>query len=370
MIDFTGIERQIEFEKPDLERIFQEVLDSGQFVNGDNVKLFEGDLAKFLGVSEVISTGSGTSSLEIVIRYLASLGRKRIATAANAGGYASLAAFAAKIDVVLIDCDKESGLLSQEQLDEVFLQSPFDVLVYTYLYGNCEGMSYIIEFCRKNGVTLVEDCAQSIGLQTDLGIAGTIGDFSCFSFYPTKNLGALGDGGAIVAKDQENSEKLRKLKQYGWAQKYSIEESGGTNSRMDEIQAAILRYRLTLLNDWNFKRLSVLNSYKSSIHESWGSFMNFNTSVAHLAVFSSSDLEATTTTLKSNGVGIGRHYPISDNKQKAWKEYFYTQRVPNSEYLCAGVVSLPCHPFLMESEIRHVCEILSIDLNSLTVKYI
>jgi dTDP-4-amino-4,6-dideoxygalactose transaminase len=103
------------------------------------------------------------------------------------------------------------------------------------------------------------------------------------------------------------------------------------------------------------------------MHESWGIFMKFNTSVAHLAVFSSIDLEATTKTLKSNGVGLGRHYPISDNKQKAWKDYFNTQRVPNSEHLCAGVVSLPCHPFLTESEISQLCEVLSIDLNSQSV---
>jgi len=368
MVNFSGIERQIEFEKPDLEKIFEGVLNSGQFINGDNVKLFEIDFAKFLGVEEVISTGSGTSSLEIVIRFLASLGHRKIATAANTGGYASLAAFAANMDVVLIDCDRESGLVNQEKLEAVFSHCPFDVLVYTHLYGNCEGMSQIFEFCKKNRVILVEDCAQSIGLKSDLGITGSIGDFSCFSFYPTKNLGALGDGGAIVAKNLENSAKLRKLKQYGWNQKYSIEESNGTNSRLDEIQAAILRYRLPHLNDWNVKRLSILNSYRSSMHESWGRFLNFQTSVAHLAVFSSRNLGAATTTLKSSGVGIGRHYPVSDNMQKAWSAYFHTQKVPNSEILCASAISLPCHPFLTESEIKYVCEILSVDLCSQSVK--
>ena len=368
MVNFNGIERQIRFEKSDLEKIFEGVLNSGQFINGDNVRLFEVDFAKFLGVEEVISTGSGTSSLEIVSRFLAKLGYKKIATAANAGGYASLAAFAANMDVILIDCDIESGLVTKEKLDKVFSQSPFDVLVYTHLYGNCENMSEIVEFCEQNRVTLVEDCAQSIGLKSDLGITGSIGDYSCFSFYPTKNLGALGDGGAIVAKSQENSAKLRMLKQYGWNQKYSIEESNGTNSRMDEIQAAILRYRLPLLNDWNLKRLSILNSYISSMHESWGRFLNFNASVAHLAVFSSKNLEATTTALKLSGIEIGRYYPVSDNNQKAWRDYFYTQKVPNSEYLCARAISLPCHPFLTELEIKHVCEILSVDLSSKSVK--
>ena len=119
MVNFNGIERQIRFEKSDLEKVFEGVLNSGQFINGDNVRLFEVDFAKFLGVEEVISTGSGTSSLEIVSRFLAKLGHKKIATAANAGGYASLAAFAANMDVILIDCDIESGLVTKEELDDL-----------------------------------------------------------------------------------------------------------------------------------------------------------------------------------------------------------------------------------------------------------
>ena len=356
MVNFNGIERQIRFEKSDLEKIFEGVLNSGQFINGDNVRLFEVDFAKFLGVEEVISTGSGTSSLEIVSRFLAKLGYKKIATAANAGGYASLAAFAANMDVILIDCDIESGLVTKEKLDKVFSQSPFDVLVYTHLYGNCENMSEIVEFCEQNRVTLVEDCAQSIGLKSDLGITGSIGDYSCFSFYPTKNLGALGDGGAIVAKSQENSAKLRMLKQYGWNQKYSIEESNGTNSRMDEIQAAILLVFLSYLDSDNLKRREVSKRYWERITSPNISLPDFKSDqfVGHLYVVTSDKRDSIRQELSNRGIETAIHYPIPDYLQPINGSDVPTSNFPHTTKLCQTVLSLPCYPELTEQEVDYI----------------
>jgi dTDP-4-amino-4,6-dideoxygalactose transaminase len=208
-------------------------------------------------------------------------------------------------------------------------------------------------------VFLIEDCAQAFGANLEGRSVGSWGDASTFSFYPTKNLGALGDGGAISFKDESHLTRARQLSQYGWSNRYEVSLIGGVNSRIDEIQAAVLLLRLESLNEDNKKRREIISRYQNSlsgnrrmIHANDDSF------VGHLAVMVTTSRDQDSGILNQTGVGTGIHYPILDNRQPAWTSIFQGQTAPNSETNVEQILTLPCFPKLSESEIDQVCESL------------
>lgn len=362
-IDFSGITRQTRDERELLEECFSEVLDSANFISGKYVKNFESQIGDYFNSRHVIATSSGTQSLELIMKYLHTKGHSRVGTVANAGGYSSLAALNVGMKVVLIDCEIESGQMSFEDLKMKHELSNFSVLVYTHLYGNYLCLDEILEFCDKYKIVLVEDCAQAFGLTANGKRAGTFGKFSAFSFYPTKNLGAIGDSGAVLVKEKNDHLALRNLREYGWSEKYRVDLYGGTNARMDEIQACVLSKRLLKLEQWNDKRLEILKKYQNSIDPSIGYFPKYDKSIAHLAVIITTNLEQVKNLLKNKEIAFGFHYPIPDSKQLAWRNIFEISNVPNAENLCSRVISIPCYPQMKSEEIEYVAEILNTKLN-------
>lgn len=187
--------------------------------------------------------------------------------------------------------------------------------------------------------------------------AGTFGDLGCFSFYPTKNLGALGDGGAIVTSNSDISERVRSLRQYGWKNKYQIMMRGGRNSRLDEMQAAFLRVKLRYLDEWNIRRREIATRYKLLLDNSKVTVPvhECESYVAHLFVVRCVDREALRERLRAAGIGNDIHYPIPDHHQPGWRDLPGSDlSLPITEQLSKEILSLPCYPELRDDEIDAV----------------
>lgn len=357
-VPFSGIARQLVHEREVLLSLFSSVIDSGTLLGGPETKKLNYILTKTLSAKFAILTNNGTSSLELIMRLLKSRGFSKVGVTPNAGGYASIASFNAGFEVYLIDCNESDALMNFSNLERAIAINDIQVVVYTHLYGNLGEFQSVVDLCSSNEIVLVQDCAQSIGLQYQESPINSYSDFAALSFYPSKNVGALGDAGAILCRNEVDFDALKLLSQYGWTNKYQIEIEGGTNSRIDELQSAVIAYRMSQLALWNSRRKEILETYRDVMHDSWGRFLDYQDSVAHLAVVVSEDINMNLNRLRSCEIEFGRHYPIPDHKQKAWVSNFLGQKCPTSEKLCENVLSLPCHPFMDDKEIDIVCEVI------------
>jgi aminotransferase EvaB len=331
---------------------------SGWYLTGEETAAFERELADYLGVRHALSVANGTDALELALVALGCTPGCEIVTAANAGGYTTTAARRRGLSVRFADVEEQDLLLSAQTIERA-LTPRTKVVVVTHLYGKMARLGEIGELCRERGVKLLEDCAQAAGARGDGRMAGSVGDAGAFSFYPTKNLGALGDGGAIVTSDEHVAQRVRRLRQYGWGAKYKVEEDGGRNSRLDEIQAAVLRVRLRRLDDANRRRREIAARYAQALSASGIAMVHDDGEdyVAHLAVLRSPDRGALAERLRAHGVATAIHYPISDHQQDAICAG--DASLPVTEAATREVLSLPCFPELEPDEVEAVCTALS-----------
>jgi aminotransferase EvaB len=206
------------------------------------------------------------------------------------------------------------------------------------------------------GVAVVEDCAQAIGAGTAGAICGSLGDAGAFSFYPTKNLGALGDGGAVTCRSDATAERVRALRQYGWSQRYVVGTPGGRNSRLDELQAAVLRVKLPHVGAWNARRRDVLTAYAAAAE---GTTFDFRApgpgDVGHLAVGRHPQRDGFARQLADLGIASAVHYPVPDHRQPALRVRLGPTGAEVTERACAEIVSLPCFAQLTDAELEAVC---------------
>ena len=230
-------------------------------------------------------------------------------------------------------------------------------MVATHLYGLMCDVEVIAAAVSRTRDQLIEDCAQAAGARRGGGRAGSFGDAAALSFYPTKNLAAIGDGGAVATNDPEVDERVCTLRQYGWRQKYHAELAGGWNSRLDELQAAVLRVGLARLEERNERRREIVGRYAAALPAHAGRFVSSDGEdfVGHLAVILAEDRERLAAALKAAGIGTDVHYPIADYDQPAWRTGV---RLPVTDHAVAHVLTVPCFPELTEDEIQRVCEAL------------
>ncbi|MGH8420467.1 MAG: DegT/DnrJ/EryC1/StrS family aminotransferase [Pseudomonas sp.] len=333
------------------------VLDSHWYVLGTEVTRFEEEFASYVGVDHCISVANGSDALELALRGLGVVSGDRVATVANAGFYGSTAIHAVGATPVYADVDPVTLTLCKESLSAVIAATQPAVIIITHLYGQLANVEEIVQLASEAGIPVLEDCAQSHGARRNGKQAGSFGTIGCFSFYPTKNLGALGDGGAVVTSDEKLATRVRQLRQYGWEKKYQVALPGGRNSRLDEIQAAILRIKLPLLDRWNEQRRSIAQRYNAafakldldlppSVAEDY---------VAHLYVVRVKDRAGFAAALKDKMISTDIHYPIADHRQAAYEaEQQYA--LPITEYACKTVISLPCFPGLGDEEVNRVID--------------
>ena len=311
------------------------VFDSHWYILGKEVAGFEREFAEYCGVANCVGVASGTDALELGLRALDVKAGENVIVAANAGFYASTAVLLIGAIPHYVDIDPVTLTLSVERLQEALKSNPKAIIV-THLYGQLAKVEEIVEAAAKSGIPVIEDCAQAHGAKSNGKRAGGFGTIGSFSFYPTKNLGALGDRGAIVTDDDYLAAKTRQLRQYGRKAKYHVELPGGRNSRLDETQAAILREKLPFLDTWNAERREIAGRYNAAFSDlpivcpcSLGEDY-----VAHLYVMRVKTRDAFRKFVEGFGVATDVHYPVPDHLQSAYPSRQEKGVLPVTERVC------------------------------------
>lgn len=334
----------------------QRVLSRGYYILGPESKGFEEEFALCCGVNYCVSLANGTDAIELALRAVGVTPADTVATVANAGGYSTTAIRAIGAIPVYIDIDEASMLMSAESLIRAIQQHQLKAIVVTHLYGMLADMPALLKLAKDNGIALVEDCAQSHGASREGKRAGSWGDIAAFSFYPTKNLGALGDGGAVVTNQGSLAEAVRELRQYGWKTKYRSERTGGRNSRLDELQAAFLRIQLPSLDSRTLRRQTILQRYQQGLASTPLKLPVVDAShVGHLYVVRHSQRDQLRSALQQQDIGTDIHYPIPDHLQPATATWQTSMpSLPVTERNASQLFSLPCFPELTDSEVDAV----------------
>jgi dTDP-4-amino-4,6-dideoxygalactose transaminase len=332
-----------------------DALSSGWYIRGQQVENFEREFADYCGVPHCIGTGNGTDAIEIALRALDIQPGAKVVTVANAGMYAAAAIRCVDAEPLFVDVDPLGLLMDVNALMPALESSPSAVIV-THLYGRFADMQPISELCARFKIPVVEDCAQAHGAMRGNVKAGTSGSLGCFSFYPTKNLGALGDGGAIVSSDSALAQRARQLQQYGWTEKYVSSLPGGRNSRLDEVQASMLRIKLPFLDSWNHKRRAIAKRYIEGIAHPRLSLPSIPgiDDVVHLFVVRTDLRDSLRDHLLKAGIASEIHYPVPDHHQPCYAGHFEKIALPVTDHACAEIVTLPCFPEMVDEEIERV----------------
>ena len=338
-----------------LTEIASSVFNSSQHILGQNVTDFERVFANYIGVKECIGVANGSDALVIALRALGVNRNDEVATVANAGFYTCAALNQIGAQPIFIDIDLDSQLIDPKDFKSKVLTNKIKFLVVTHLYGQVAPIKELLDICIENGIRVLEDCAQAHGAQVDGKKVGSFGDISTFSFYPTKNLGAVGDGGAVLTNNIELAEKVRKIRQYGWGKKYEVEIENGVNSRLDELQAAFLLEKLENLDTWNKQRISIAEQYTKAFTGAKVKVLsNTLEGVAHLFVVLSDNRKELIDHLAKHKIQSAIHYPIADHKQKIYENRFKDIKLPITEDSVGKILSLPIYPGMKQEDINHI----------------
>lgn len=355
-IPLNSLLRHIEPLQDELVAISDRVIRSGYYVLGPHVEAFENQFARYCGVDHCIGVANGTDALELSLRAVGVEAGDRVAVVANAAMYSASAVLAIGAVPVFIDVS-DQGTMAPASLRNAVESEPVSAIVVTHLYGRLADVSSIASIAHAGGMPLIEDCAQAHGARDASGrTAGNFGDIASFSFYPTKNLGALGDGGAVVTRHAEVAARMRKLRQYGWGQKYTNELAGGRNSRLDELQAAMLSAMLPRLDAWNSRRRDIANYYSTTIRNAAIEvpLTAGEEFVAHLFVVRTPQRDRLRCHLSSHGIGTDVHYPLPDHRQPCFNGRYQDVQLSRTECDAGTVLSLPCFPELTDLEVERV----------------
>ncbi len=358
IVPFLDLSRQIAAIRPELDAAVSAVLDGGQFVFGPPLEEFEAAFAAFCGAGEAVGVASGTDALTIALQAVGVGPGDEVVTAANTCVPTVAAIEAAGATPVLVDVETSTRTLDPSRLGEV-LNENTRAIVPVHLYGQCADMAPIIEIAREHGLKVVEDAAQAHGAAYRGRKAGALADAAAFSFYPTKNLGALGDGGAVVTDDPEVAEQARLLRNYGERQRY-LSVRRGWNSRLDTLQAAILTAKLSHVEAWTERRREIAARYLEAFS---GTRLGLPVEaegrdhVFHLFVVRVADRDAFRDALSREGIQTLVHYSRPVHFHPAYENLAPPgDRVAECERLSAQVVSLPLFPELDEREIQAVID--------------
>jgi dTDP-4-amino-4,6-dideoxygalactose transaminase len=342
--------------KEEIDQAVQRVLQSGWFILGEELKQFEHELAAYLGVTFCAGVASGTDALTLSLMALG-IGQGDEVITSNFTAYPTIVGIInAGAVPVAVDACLEDGLIDPHVVEREITQKT-KAIIPVHLYGQCCDMDRIQRIAQTHDLKVIEDCAQACGAEYRGKKAGTMGHCAAFSFYPTKNLGAYGDAGAVVTDNESLHQKIISLRNYGQSSRYHHDERG-INSRLDEIQAAILRVKLNHLDEWNHKRIAIGNKYNTSLESVDLLDNQQGKHVYHLYVVRSRNREQFQTYLKDKGIQTLIHYPITVGSQNAYTGR-YGRRLSNSEKLADEVVSLPIHPWLREHEIQLIVDVVN-----------
>jgi len=338
------------------------IIARGSFLKGAYTTELEQRLSAGFENRPVLGVANGTDALYLALCAAGVAAGSGVVTVANAGGYTTGATLRLGGRPLLVDVDRANAQMSADSLVDVLAShSDVAVVVLTHLYGLVGDVERIQSICSDAGVTLIEDCAQSIGAIVGGRPAGTFGQLATLSFYPTKNLGAFGDGGAVVCATRELHDQVQSLAQYGWVERYEVTHPFGINSRIDEIQAAVLLELEPLLASNNQRRREIVAEYGGAISgERYFIADESPRFVGHLAVMVTPTREADAAQLGAAGIGTGVHYPIPDHLQLAWRDSVsMAAALPVTEWLAGAVLTVPCFPGMTDEEVASVATVLA-----------
>jgi dTDP-4-amino-4,6-dideoxygalactose transaminase len=346
-VPFLDLSRALAADRAALTDAFERALASGRLVLGGEVEAFEIEWAAYLGVAQAIGVASGTDAIELALRTLGIGPGDEVVVPSFTAPACGAAIVRAGAEPVLADVDERTLTLDPLSARELIGERT-KAVVAVHLYGRPAAVDELAAL----GPPVVEDAAQAHGLHIGERLAGTIGTIGCFSFYPTKNLGALGDAGAVVTDDRELAERLRVLRQYGERDRYRG-DIRGVNSRLDELQAPFLRLRLQALDAGNARRAAIAQAYDDALgHASVHG-------VHHLYVMQTTDRNGVRAALAERKIETLVHYPYALHEQAAYSACRRAASLAVSESAAREVVSLPCYPELRDDEVDAVCAALS-----------
>lgn len=327
---------------------FSDCINAGKFILGPNVKKFEKAFAKYINVKYCIGVANGSDALEIALKIVGIKNGDKVATVANASMYSTNAIFSVNAVPIFLDVDITTHNTTFEEVVRS-VKSGVRTVIITHLYGLAvNDIKKIAEYCKSQKVFLIEDCSQAHGAIINNKMCGTFGDVSTFSFYPTKNLGGIGDGGAIATNIKLLANRANSFRQHGWKlkKKYYTQYLGGKNSRLDEIQAAILLILLPNLNKLNEYKRKIAIKYNELIKNPYiitPTKTDGNNFVNHLYVIRSKKRNKLKTYLQKHNISTEIHYPVPDYRQDPLKKKYIKLRLKNTEKLSKEVLSLPCY---------------------------
>ncbi len=367
-IPFLDLISQQRSLKPELMRVFEDALDHAAFVGGAAVSAFEGEFARFVGSRFAIGVGSGTDALRLALIAMGIQPGDRVVTVPNTFVATTEAISQAGACFDFVDADRETCLMDPNRLEDhlkaVFNASdrsrrPVAVLP-VHLYGQCAEMEAICALAREYGLRVLEDAAQAHGALHKGRSAGTWGDAAAFSFYPGKNLGACGEGGAVTTGEPDIAQRVQMLRDHGQRVKYEHAVEG-YNGRLDAIQAGILRVKLAHVEAWNVARRKVASSYDAAFAKSRGVkpalVKAHNLSCYHLYVVHVADRDGLRAHLEEHGIATGLHYPVPLHLQECYRHLGYCPGAyPNAEYSASHLVSLPMFPELTGEQIARIVD--------------
>lgn len=357
-IPFNTFERQVQRLKPEIDTAIERVLQRGWFILGPECEAFETEFADYIGVPYAVGCNSGTDAIELAFRALGIGEGDEVITAPLTAAFGVFAITAAGATPVFVDINPRTYNLDANRV-EAAITSRTRAIMPVHLYGQPADMGTLLEIAEQYDLRIVEDCAQAHGATYRGQRVGSLGDVAAFSFYPTKNLGAYGDGGMVVTSSQAVAERLKMLRNGGQRTRYA-HEIYGINSRLDEMQAAILSVKLKHLDADNARRQQIAARYHKRLGDSpvqvpW--VASDVEHVYHLYVVRPPDREALTAQLKAQGVGAMVHYPTPTHLQGAYHDLGYPAGAfPEAEAAALEILSLPIYPELTDEEVEYVAQ--------------
>jgi dTDP-4-amino-4,6-dideoxygalactose transaminase len=358
MIKFLDLQKVNQQYATELKQLAGQVIDSGWYLLGDNVKIFEKELANYTQVPYAIGVANGLDALRLILRGYIELGffneGDEVIVPANTYIASILAITDNNLVPVFVEPDPKTFNLDFSKIVN-HITNRTKAIMIVHLYGRICWSEELVDISNKYKLKIIEDNAQAIGACWRGIKSGALGDAAGFSFYPSKNLGALGDGGAITTNNYKLAQKIRAISNYGSSKKY-VNEVKGLNSRLDEIQAAFLRIKLQKLDEDNKRRLEIAAIYETELNDLPILLPEFSKNhVYHLYVIRTNERDELQEFLGKQGIQTMIHYPIPPHKQIAYKEFNHL-KLPITEQIHNTVLSLPISPVHENHEILEVCE--------------